>query len=207
MIFRKGGRIARNMQFSCKINEIGIVNNCSYLCIVFTTGGALNDTVDALSGHALNSIYKPETYLRNFTQLKVSHYCEVFDKFILPVLCDGSEVWGHLNVNKLKPSYVQFHKQILGVRKHTQNNCIYGELGRCTIKTHSIVNVIRYWLKVIYCEDRTYIKQVYNMMLNDLETYPQKSNWAMQVRHILQPTGVNDVCVLQGDTTGVLNYV
>jgi len=35
------------------------------------------------------------------------------------------------------------------------------------------------------------------MMLNDLETYPQTSNWAMQVRNILQPTGVNDVWVLQ----------
>ena len=45
------------------------------------------------------------------------------------------------------------------------------------------------------------------MMLNDLETYPQKSNLAMQVRNILQNTGFNDVWMLQGvgDTTGFLN--
>ena len=79
-----------------------------------------------------------------------------------------------------------------------------------TKKTHHcIVNVKSYWLKVTYCEDRNDIKQVYSMMLNDLETYPQKSNLAMQVRHILHNTGVNDVWMLQGvgvgDTTGVLN--
>ena len=45
------------------------------------------------------------------------------------------------------------------------------------------------------------------MMLNDLETYPHKSNWAMQVRNILHNTGVNDVWMLQGvgDTTVFLN--
>ena len=38
--------------------------------------------------------------------------------------------------------HVQFFKQILGVRRQTQNN-LYGELGRSTMKTHCIVNVIR----------------------------------------------------------------
>jgi len=44
-------------------------------------------------------------------------------------------------------------------------------------------------------------------MLNDLETYPQKSNWAMQVINILQNTGFNDGWILQGVgyTTGFLN--
>jgi len=45
------------------------------------------------------------------------------------------------------------------------------------------------------------------MMLNDMETYPHQSNWAMQVRNILHNTGSNDVSMLQGvwDTTGSLN--
>ena len=89
MILRKSGRIARNMQFSYKLNEIEIVNTLTYLGMVFTTGGAFNDTFDALSGQALKSIYTLKTYL-SFTQLKVSHYCELFDKLII------SEVWGSL---------------------------------------------------------------------------------------------------------------
>jgi len=77
------------MQFSYKLNEIEIVNTLTYLGMFFTTGWAFNDTFDALSGQALNSIYKLKTYL-SFTQLKVSHYCELFDMLIL------SEVWGSL---------------------------------------------------------------------------------------------------------------
>ena len=93
--------------------------------------------------------------------------------------------------------HVRFFKQILGLRQQTQNNLTYGELVRGTIKSHCIVNVIRYWLKVLYCEDRKYIKQVYNMMLNYLETYPQNSNMAMQVRNLLQNTGCFNVWMLQ----------
>jgi len=81
--------------------------------------------------------------IASFTQLKVSHYCELFYKLEPPVLCYGSEVWGHLNVNTLETIHVQCCKQILGVRKQTQNNFIYGELGRSTIKNHCIGNVIR----------------------------------------------------------------
>ena len=44
-------------------------------------------------------------------------------------------------------------------------------------------------------------------MLNDLETYPHKSNWAMQVRNMLYNAGFNDVWMLQGvgGTTGLFN--
>jgi len=45
------------------------------------------------------------------------------------------------------------------------------------------------------------------MMLNDMETYPHQSIWAMQVRNIIHNTGSNDVSMLQGvwDTTEFLN--
>ena len=47
------------------------------------------------------------------------------------------------------------------------------------------------------------------MMLNYLETYPQNSNMAMQVRNLLQNTSCFNVWMLQGvgDTNGVLNML
>ena len=38
------------------------------------------------------------------------------------------------------------------------------------------INIIKYWLKVITSDDNTFIKSVYNIMLNDSETHPYKEN-------------------------------
>ena len=36
--------------------------------------------------------------------------------------------------NKLEHVHLHFYKEILGVRKQTQNNLIYGELGRYPLR-------------------------------------------------------------------------
>ena len=55
----------------------------------------------------------------------------------------------------------------------TQNNIVYGELGRVILRNHLLVSVICYWFKVIQCDDAKYIKLTYNMMLNDFKKSSQ----------------------------------
>ena len=76
------------------------------------------------------------------------------------------------DVLQIERIQLQFCKDILGVRSQTQNNFIYGELGRYPLKIICLVNVIRYWLKIVESPETKYIKATYNMMINDLELYP-----------------------------------
>ena len=80
--------------------------------------------------------------------------------------------------------HLQFCKHLLGVQ--TQINFIYGELGRLPVRNHRLFNIIRYWFKIIQCDDTKYIKLTYNMMLNDLQNFPDKPSWAKSVKIMLE---------------------
>ena len=61
--------------------------------------------------------------------------------------------------------HLRFPKQLLGVRNQTQNDFIYGESGRCHLRVGGLIQMQKYWFKVIHSGERKYFKQTYNMMV------------------------------------------
>ena len=78
------------------------------------------------------------------------------------------------------------------------NDFIYGELGRIDYQSRRYLAIIKYWFKVICSEENKYIKQIYNMMLNDLAAHPLKRNWASCVKDLLCQLGFRIVWETQG---------
>ena len=72
---------------------------------------------------------------------------------ILPILNYRSEVWGLNDSSKLEGIHIHFCKHMLGVRGQPQNNFVYGELGRTSLKSRIVVNVIIYWLKCVQLDN------------------------------------------------------
>ena len=70
------------------------------------------------------------------------------------------------------------------MKQSTQNDFVYGELGRIDYQSRRYIIIIKYWLKIINSEEIKYIKQIYNTMLNDLTLQPSKQNWASCVRFV-----------------------
>ena len=199
MIFRKGSRLRRNLKFHYNETEIEIVSKFNYLGMVFTTGGSFAQTMESLNGQALKGLYKLQSALQKYPNASVSHRLELFDKLIVPILNYGSEVWGYNDATQLETFHLQYLKQLLGVKKPTQNNFIYGELGRFPLKVCRTINIIRYWLKVVSLEDKKFASVVYKMMLNDLESQQyQIRNWAFYVKQILERLGFGEVWYNQG---------
>ncbi len=93
---------------------------------------------------------------------------------------------------------MKFCKHVLGVKISTQNDFIYGELGRKSIQTQRFYNIIKYWFKVIGTPDRKYVNCLYNMMLNDMRERPNKQNWASLVKNLLSDLGFYYVRIAQG---------
>ena len=52
------------------------------------------------------------------------------------------------------------------MKQSTQNDFVYGELGRIDCQSRRYLAIIKYWFKVVSCDENRHIKQVYNMMLN-----------------------------------------
>ena len=197
MVFRKGGRLSKELGFRYKGMEIEIVHQFSYLGVVFTSGGSFSNAQATLAGQAQKAIFKLKGYLENFTELTPKHVLELFDKLVSPVLNYSSEVWGFCKAKQIERVHLQFCKGLLGVKQSTQNNFIYGELGRVSFEVKRHYNIIRYWLKVIKSSDIKYIKFIYNLMLEDIENNPEKINWAVLVRNLLGSLGFNEVWIQQ----------
>lgn len=151
-----------------------------------------------LAGQALKAVFTLNRYLYNFTCLNPSHYLDLFDKLVSPILSYGSEVWGFHKAISIETVHLQFCKRTLGVKQSTQNDFIYGELGRVDFQTQRYLHIIKYWLKVARSDDNKYIKTVYRMMLNDMEQRPMKQNWASAVKNLLSRLGFLDVWLSQG---------
>ena len=198
LIFRKGGALPRNLVFTYEHQVIEIVKTFKYLGIVFTTGGSFSEAQNTLAGQAQKAIFKLNKYLYKFTFVAPKHKLELFDKLISPILNYSCEVWGFCQANAIERVHMQFCKKLLGVKKTTQNDFVYGELGRENYATKRVFIIIKYWFKILQTPENKYTKIIYNMMLNDLEELPIKTNWASLVRDLLASLGFRNVWLAQG---------
>ena len=141
MVFRKGGILPRNLAFYYNGQQLEIENKFRYLGVVFTVGGSFSECQNTLAGQAQKAIFQLNKYLYKFTFLSPRHKLELFDKLILPILNYGGEVWGFSQANVIERVHLQYCKRLLGVKKTTQNDFIYGELGRtsCIIKRYVLI--------------------------------------------------------------------
>jgi len=130
MIFRKGGRLPINISFKYNNCEIEIVNKFNYLGVVFTSGGSFSEAQKTLAGQSLKAIFQMNTCLYKFTDVSVQHRLDLFDKLITPIMNYAGEVWGFIKGISIEKVHMQFCKIMLGVKANTQNDFIYGELGR-----------------------------------------------------------------------------
>ena len=190
MGFRKSGRIPNNLRFTYNNAEIEIVTKFTYLGIVFTSSGSFSEAQNVLAGQAQKAIFQMNKYLYKFTDISIQHRLDLFDKLVSPILCYSSEVWGFIHGKAIEKVHLQFCKRILGVKKTTQNDFIYGDLGRIDFKTRRYVNIIKYWLKLLTLNENKFAKKVYLMLKIDSETRPEKENWCTLLKNLLSNLGL-----------------
>ena len=198
IVFRKGGILRRDLKFYYQGQELEIVTSFSYLGITFTAGGSFSNAQVTLSGQAQKAIFKLNSYLYHFSDLTPKHVLNLFDKLVTPILNYGSEVWGFCKANQIERVHLQFCKKLLGVKQCTQNNFIYGDLGRVSYQSLRYINIIKYWLKVITKPDNKLVSILYNNMKNDVDADNSTINWVALVRKLLSEMGFYDVWLQQG---------
>jgi len=144
--------------------------------MVFTTGGSLQTATETLTEQAQKALFTFRKYLRRFANISPDHVLELFDKLIKPILLYGSEIWGVVKRPSIECVHTLFMKSCLGVKVSTQNDFVYCELGRLDMYSYAIINVIKYWVKVINSNKNKYINIMYKQMLHDIARYPNKQN-------------------------------
>ena len=125
-------------------HQLEIVKSFKYLGIVFAVGGSVAEVQNTLGGQAQKGIFELNKYLYEFTYNTPKHKLELFDKLITPILNYGCEVLGFRLANVIERVHLQICKRLLAVKKSTQNDFVYGELGRTNLITKRYLSMVKY---------------------------------------------------------------
>ena len=164
-------------------------------------GGSFAEAQATLSGQAQKAIFAMKKYLDKFVNVIPSHYLQLFDKLVAPILNYASEVWGFAKAAHI----YYFVRNVLSVKHCTQNDFVYGELGRYTFQNIRYYNIIKFWIKILHFHETKFVKIMYNDSLNILN----KTSWVTLFRDLLINLAFRHVWIQQnvGDKKVFLSLV
>ena len=69
-----------------------------------------------------------------------------------PILNFASEVWGFHKAPDVDIVHLHNCKKVLGVKQSTQNDFVYGDLGRINFQSRRYLIILKFWFKVVSSE-------------------------------------------------------
>jgi len=163
--------------------------------MTFSTTGAHTKAQQVLAGQGAKAIFEIKRYSTNFVNIQPKILNELFDRLIEPIISYSSEVWGFHEAPYVERLHKKCCKWALSVKTSTPNFIARTELGRTEMKIKRYIRIIKYWMKILRCDDTRYINYVYKILLNDAEN--NKINWASHVKALLYSVGLGEVWFFQ----------
>ena len=106
-------------------------------------------------------------------------------------------MWGFHKAPNIERVHLNFCKRILQVKRTTQNDFIYGELGRYRMFVCRQIRIIRYWLNIVSGKKAPYVCALYHTQLSIVDNGTE-SNWVRAVKQLLFQCGFGEAWCNQG---------
>jgi hypothetical protein len=196
VIFEKG----RHTRYNFYINDtvLEIVNSFKYLGIHFFKNNNWNMTQKRIAQHASFSLHNTFIVF-NQLSLNTSDKCKLFDSLVGSILNYNAEIWGSHPAKNIENIHTKFCRKILGVKSSTNLDCLYGELGRLPMSIMRKIHMIRYWIKLLKCNENTILYKVYSLLRRDADQNNSynNTNWASHIKSILNAIGMTNLWINQ----------
>ena len=169
-----------------------------YLGVYFTPKLIWTKTKEVSAQQASKAICRIFQYQRNFGNFTPNDLFKRFDSIVRPILCYGSEIWGHEYCTHIEKVHIRFCKRYIGLHQNTADFFALSECGRHPLAVTYMTQCIKYWVRLIQMPNHRYPKQCYNMFRSSAAV--GKVNWASNVRSLLYKYGFG--YVWEADTVG-----
>ena len=150
VIFSRG-KITRHPTFLYNEGEVKVVDQYTYLGVIFNYNGSYKKAIANQKEVALKAMHRLLAKIR-LLHLDVDTACELFHRCVMPILLYGSEIWACAprNVKSLDVLYKGFLKQILGVYSFTPSCMVLGETGQPPFNSLIKARQIGFWAKLVH---------------------------------------------------------
>ena len=190
MIFEKGR--PTNYDFFINDTKIEIVKSFKYLGVYFYKNGNWNQTQKRIAQHASFKLHNLFT-IYNQINLPFSQKIHLFDSIIGSTLNYSAETWGTHKAPDIEAIHTKFCRKILGVKKSTNLEALYGELNRIPMYIHRKILMIKYWITILKSSENCLLTKTYKMLKTDVDNNISSngSNWASNIKRILDESGLS----------------
>ena len=170
-------------------SDIEHVEKYKFLGVIITATHRINSdpfklNYTYLCDQARKSLFAIKQKLKNVGHLPPVTMFYIFNCMLKPILTYCSDIWGVYKTSwsTIDKFFLHFAKCVLGVRSNTSNLIVYGETGQIAPHVSCIYNSITYFNRVLYMDDNTLVKQVFNELAHLHECGFQNHNWFSNAR-------------------------
>ena len=191
VVFRKGGRLARNDVFFYAGGEIEVVQSFKYLGCSISSGGSFKNCISDLVNSGRRALFALKRFYSKNPQTMPITKVELFNSLIKPILFYTSEIWGLQRADPIDKFFLAYLKTILRVKASTTNAYVYGEFGLFPFIVIRKLVVVKYWVKILskLNNRESFISKVYRALYDYSLTNPNKTTWVTLVRDMLYRIG------------------
>ncbi len=190
LAFKKGGKISQLDRWTYDGMELETVSHFKYLGFVFGSSGKLPKSLNNILTQSYKALFNMKLIQHQYPEINIEIQLHLFKSLVLPVLNYGSEVWGFAEANELEKLHLGFLKNILSVKKSTPNAFVYKEIETLPLITKRLVQIFKFWLKVVSLPNNTMVKFIYDLLVSDMEGGKYIKNWATLVKEMLEKYGL-----------------
>ena len=112
----------------------------------------------------------------------------------MPILNYSCDVWGFHRAIHVERVHTQYCKRTLQMKRCTQNDFVYGTLGRLDLTYNRYVRIVKFWLKIVCTND---CKLVYEVLNTDVNINPNNVSWVTLLKNLLSALGFYAVWLAQ----------
>ena len=143
------GRIKAPIKFMFEGKEVKVVDDYTYLGVIFNFNGCFKKAIENQKTVALRAMQALLTKIR-ILMLDVDTSIELFHRCVMPILLYGSEVWAFdtCNIATLDVLYKGFLKQVMHVHISTPSCMVFGETGQPQLKRLIAQRQVGFWAKL-----------------------------------------------------------
>lgn len=194
VVFKKGTKKSKKEKWFFDGKSVEVVQEYKYLGLLFRSSGVWSHHIQAARTKAEKACTALLRFVYKFRCLPISFFLKLFDSLVMPVLLHGSEIWGgsilgEKTNSNLESVALRFYKSILGVPKGTPSAGILLELDRLKMRDQTIINVIRFWLRISKLSQS---RLVYKCLTKQISWANEgKQCWGMVVKRSLDCLGLS----------------
>ena len=174
-------------------DELEVVNEFTYLGIRLNYNGTFNVAQKQLSLQCRKAMFALRRKCMHM-DLNYVTLLSLFDTYVTSIGNYSCEVWGFHSAPDIERVHTDFCKNMLGVKRSTNNNMVYCELGRYPLQISRKIRITKYWLKLLNSNNRILIA-AYGFLYAQCQIRQNKKNWVSNVKDMLSQLGLYDIFV------------